>query len=63
MAGEQIPVVNDNTGDETTMPWEALESWAEKGWRPIEEDWRERYGVLRPEDLAAMPDTPPAPPG
>lgn len=50
MAGEQIPVKHNVTGDETTMPAEALEVWKLKGWEPTEADWRTRYNVDAPSD-------------
>lgn len=73
MAGEQIPVKNVNSGDETTMPAEALDAWAERGWEPIDEDWRTKYGVTPPTEAITsvvhdasgepVPQPPPAPPG
>jgi len=75
MANEQIPVKHNVTGDETTMPVEALDAWAERGWHPIDEDWRTKYGVEAPSQALSpqvfdadgnpveLPAPPPAPPG
>lgn len=58
MAGEMIPVVHEVTGDETNLPWESLEAWAERGWHPVDPDWRVRYGIDPPADLQPLVQQP-----